>query len=151
MQGMSVQFQSKVYKQKGEADYVSKGIFLKQVADADVLQMGPKHFTDSALSALEYFGLLMPVAKITVPCDISHVHYMYYPGDNITSPQSWAVWSQNGKKWMFSVSVPTKDAVPQYRQPVSGKILFREDVDYWRAFRGLHPARKERFEEENSE
>ncbi|MBW8042322.1 MAG: hypothetical protein FVQ85_20310 [Planctomycetes bacterium] len=146
--GMGANFQSKVYKRKSGADYVSKNIFLQQVANADVLKVGPKRFVDSALSVFEYFGLLIPVAKIIAPQEITPGHCLCDPDLRVTSPQSWAVWLREGKKWMFSVGVGIKDSVPQYQKSVSGKILFPEDVDYWRAFRGLYPARQERFPKE---
>ncbi len=142
-------FYGKVYKKQQEADYFGRRIFLQRVANQDLYEtLGPKRFTSGMLNVLEYFGLLLPVAKIKVPFNIAGGHSSFVPGEKTTSPESWVVWSQDNKKWMFAVNVRIKDSEPQYKETVSGNIFYPKDIDYWRAFRGIYPARLKRLQNE---
>ena len=147
---MSIDFKSKVYQEITDAEYIGRSLLLEKVAKRDEIEnIGPRAFVTAMTNALEYFGLLLPHAKIIAPQNVTSGHVFYQPHSRITSPQSWAVWTQDEKKWMIEVNVRVQGSKPQYKTEVAGKIAFPTDVDYWKAFRGLYPNRYNRFKSES--
>ncbi len=138
---MSVDFKAKVYRKKTHAECIGRKLFLFEATRSRVSSVGPIAFTSEDLSIFEYFGLLMPVAKIIVPQKFTVGYEVFcrsvrnskvsaYPAN-----WNWIYWSQNRERWMFSICAESNNDISRDSQFVSGKILFQEDRDYWRALR----------------
>jgi len=137
---MSVDFTGKVYKKQVRAEYVSREIFLSEAAKSRIFPGGPIALTSADLNILEYFGLLMPVAKLIVEPEFARRKFHF--SRNLKSwlnskNYDWVVWSQNRARWMFSIFASKSKRIRKQHHLVSGRILFEEDVDYWRAFRSM--------------
>ena len=148
-----IPFTRKVYKTKWDADFVGRDEFSEKVVNEQSVSSLYDDFsptvTSATLNILEYFGLLVPCAKILVPFSQAGGHGGAQRRSKITSPLSWARWEEKGKKWMFRVRVKMLTGIPDYLKTISGIILTPLDVDFWHAMRGLWPLALEGYEREH--
>ena len=146
-------FKSRVRKRRSKADYLGRETFLQEVADVPLKDLHldyaePREVSSGEINILEYFGLLLPVAKLLVPFGDASGHSVATRGYKITSKVSWAIWSHDGKKCLFRVPVRPQCDATENARAVGGVILTPVDVDYWRAMRGLWPLKLQTWAKE---